>query len=348
VINGKDAIEQIELGPPDLVLLDLMMPGLDGTDVLQRIRAMHPPDELPVIVISARDNPSDIAATLDELANDYIIKPFDVHVIRARVRHQIRVKKLFDERRELVRKLEHANRVQKNLLRIASHDLKTPVHNISLVFSLLADGETLSAQARKMLRLGNRSLETIIAIVEDFLELNILHGDDMRADIRPLNLAHVVSDVLLQYTGMADQKHIEFEADLPPVQVMADANQLSQIITNLVSNAIKYSPFGGKVWVQLAPDIPHEKAILHIIDQGVGIPHEERDKLFTPFSKISTKPTAGESSTGIGLWIANELIQLQHGHIGHQTPEEGGCDFWVELPLYMGEAADKPPTVVMS
>ncbi|MEP7290138.1 MAG: ATP-binding protein, partial [Chloroflexota bacterium] len=113
-------------------------------------------------------------------------------------------------------------------------------------------------------------------------------------------------------------------------QVMADQRLLRQVVGNLVSNAIKFSPPGTQTC--LWADVVNDRVRIYVADGGPGIPPEERGKLFTMFSKLSTRPTGGETSTGLGLWIVKELIQLQGGRVGIDQPADGGSAFWVELP----------------
>jgi signal transduction histidine kinase len=112
--------------------------------------------------------------------------------------------------------------------------------------------------------------------------------------------------------------------------VWADSGLAQQILGNLVSNAIKYSPSGSAVTLSSA--IAGEQVRIYVADQGAGIPESERDQLFQAFTKLSTRPTGGESSTGLGLWIASQLVAVHGGAIGAEFPAEGGSIFWVELP----------------
>src|SRR5690606_35087449 len=137
--------------------------------------------------------------------------------------------------------------------------------------------------------------------------------------------------VVAIYTIPAQKKDIRFDAADLPGMVLADRARFNQVLNNLVSNAIKYSPPHSTVtlWSEIHSGIVRT----HVADQGEGIPADERQKLFTEFGKLSTRPTAGESSTGLGLWIVKHLVSLQDGAVGVDCPPEGGSIFWVDLPM---------------
>lgn len=331
--NGWAALEHIERERFDLVMLDIMMPGIDGFEVLRRIRELYTPDKLPVILVSALAQDEDVVAGLERGANDYITKPIQPQLVLARANIQINLKRISDEREQLIRELERSNQVRNYLLRVASHDLKTPLHNVAMVFTLLAESEDVTDEMLDMVAVGSRSAQTMLGIIETFLDLNVLREDQFSLQFQPINLAQVLSSVLLDFRDVAVEKGITFKLDLDEVDIYADEQHFRQSFANLVSNAVKYSPPGASVTV--TTDVPPgaDFAVVHVIDAGSGIPDDEHKNVFEPFSKISTEPTAGEHSTGIGLWIAREMMALQNGEIGLRTADTGGCDFWLQIPL---------------
>ncbi len=333
VNHGRAALEQIEKQTFDLVLLDIMMPGMNGFEVLQCIRSVYTPDKLPVILVSALAQDEDIVLGLSRGANDYLQKPLQPQLVLARIQSQVYLKRLNDDRDRLISELERANQVRNYLLRVASHDLKTPLHNIAMVLTLLSEFPAATDEMLDMLKVGSRSAQTMLGIIESFLDLNVLREDQITLSFKPLNLAQILSEVMLEFRDVAAEKRITFAVQLAEANIWADEQHLRQAFANLVSNAVKYSPIGStvEVYTDIHEDI--NAAVVHVIDEGSGIPLEEQKNIFEPFSKVSTQPTAGELSTGIGLWIAREMMTLQNGEIGMQTAATGGSDFWLQIPL---------------
>jgi signal transduction histidine kinase len=140
----------------------------------------------------------------------------------------------------------------------------------------------------------------------------------------------LINDISQQYRFVAEKKEIELQISAAAGSIWADRQRTTQVLNNLISNAIKYSPRGSTVtiWAE-----EHEQSV-HILvaDQGPGIPAEERIRLFTQFGKLTTRPTEGENSTGLGLWIVKHLVTLQNGKVGFECPPGGGSIFWIELP----------------
>ena len=299
--GGVEALKLLKDKPDiDLVMLDIMMPQMSGMEVLTEIRENPDTHELPVILISAMANTRDVVNGLRLGANDYITKPVDVSVVVARVKTQLTVKRLLDERKETIAELERAEKLRAQLFRIASHDLKTPLNNISMAEHLLRKTITPSKDTGQIL------------------------------DTKPIDLTDVVYNVLTQYEISADKKNIKLEMGEVDGWVTADAARLVQVVSNLVSNAITYSPHDTKIDVYAT--MKEDKGYLYVKDEGPGIPEAEREQLFTEFGKLSTAPTGGESSTGLGLWIVKHLTSLQNGTVGVEFPESGGSLFWIALP----------------
>ncbi|MEO0565412.1 MAG: response regulator, partial [Chloroflexota bacterium] len=212
--NGEDAMAKVHAESFDLVLLDILMPGISGLDVLRELRQSFSSDELPVVLVTALTDEKTMIEALSDAANDYLTKPLQSRLVRARVETQLQLKRQADERRQLIAQLEQANQLRNYLLRVASHDLKSPLHNTTLALSLLADHPNLTPQMTELIDMGMRSAQTMRDIVDHFLDLDILRQDGIRVDLSEINLAHVISELVLEFRGLAANKHIHIEADL--------------------------------------------------------------------------------------------------------------------------------------
>lgn len=329
--SGEEALTVLkEKADIDLVMLDIMMPQMSGMDVLSEIRENPATRDLPVILVSAMANTRDVVNGLRLGANDYITKPVDVSVVIARVKTQLTVKRLLDERKETITELEKAEKLRAQLFRIASHDLKTPLNNIRMAEHLLRKTIEPAKDTDQMLDTIKLTIDSMSGIITNFLDMVELQAGHIDIKLKPIELTDVVYNVLTQYEISAGKKNIKLKMGEIGGWVTADATRLVQVASNLVSNAIKYSPLGTKIDVYT--QIKDGQGYLYVSDEGPGIPESERSQLFTEFGKLSTFPTGGESSTGLGLWIVKHLVTLQQGTVGVEFPDEGGSRFWVALP----------------
>jgi signal transduction histidine kinase len=271
-----------------------------------------------------------VARGLELGASDYITKPVDIPVVRARVDGQIRIKRRLDERKREIEYLQHEQEIKDRFFRIASHDLKGPLTNIRIAQFYLRKLVGDDPDAADVLD----SIETTVAsmqeVVDDFLDTAALQQGAITLNFETVQVEELLWEVVTQNSMSAQRKAIALTVGQAPGTVWADAGLAQQILGNLVSNAIKYSPLGSVV--TLSSEIIGEKVRICVADQGPGIPEEERDQLFQAYTKLSTRPTGGESSTGLGLWIASQLVAVQGGAIGVEFPEDGGSIFHIDLP----------------
>jgi two-component system, sensor histidine kinase and response regulator len=331
--NGADALAMLRNTEYDVVLLDIMMPVLNGKDTLIKIRASADLAELPVIIVSAVSDISQMVDAIGLGANDYITKPLDVSLVKARVQTQVLLKRMMDERRDAIDALQSANEMKARMMQVASHDLRNPLNNLKMLLSLIKEGVEGDSEMQPLMQIADEGIETMLMIIEDFLSSNAVDNNGITIALTETEGAAQLGQVIEQYSLAARVKNIRLEMDIEEALVAADERRLQQVFGNLLSNAIKYSPKNSRVLVRsMSSDTTWR---VEVYDSGAGIPKNERRHLFSPFSKnlISTEPTNGESSTGLGLWIASEMMRLQGGKIGMDSPETGGCCFWLELPL---------------
>jgi signal transduction histidine kinase len=321
------ALAELSRAPVDLIILDVTDPTFDGLGVLSALRA-DGGSELPIILISdLRDNHTAVQG-LQGGANDYITKPLDENVVRARIETQAALKQAEDERKASITHLKFTQEMQENFTRIVSHDLKGPLTNIRMAQFMLRDILNENDEASSILDNMDATLNGMIEMLRVFLEA--MDSQRLEPKIAALSAHDLIVQAIEQYRLAAQRKNIRLAMRDSDRLVLADERLLSQMIGNLLSNAVKFSPRGTEtaLWTE-----EHGDAVrICVADQGPGIPPDERRRLFQMFSKLSTRPTAGESSTGLGLWIVKELAQIQNGRVGVDQPAAGGSVFWVELP----------------
>lgn len=322
--DGQEALEKIESGQHDIVLLDVMMPGMSGLEVLKRIRESHSIEELPIIMATAKGESADIIEALDLKANDYVVKPIDFPVLLARLRTQLSLKRMSE--------------MKNDFLRIASHDLKGPIHAILSASSLLEAevpaGAVMSAEMFEFVGLIRNRTRQMWGIIEDFLDFQAFDDGQIQLHLAPTDLNDLVSRVVSRNASYAASKDMGLQMDLedglPAAEI--DSGRVEQIIENFVSNAIKFSYQGSATLVRTR-SVDGGRMRVEVIDGGPGLKAEDMGKLFLKYARLSNRPTGGEVSTGLGLAICRRLVELHNGGIGAGNNEGGGAIFWFEVPV---------------
>ena len=321
--NMHDAKQRIAGGAIDLVLLDVRLPDGSGIDLLAELRRSRSPLDLPVIVISGLDQPNDVVSALKNGANDYVTKPLDLAVVLARVHTQLTLKRL--------------KQAHDGFLRIASHDLKKP---LLLMLDIARQvrrgypvGTPVDADLTSAMAMLVESGEFMQHIIGDLIELRAVRDGHLQLTRLSTDLGATVRQAVARNTAYAQGKGIklrmEFDKTLPHIN--ADDFRITQVLENLIGNAIKFSPRGAAVAVRTTRS--GDALLCEVIDTGPGIPEAEMSRLFTEYAHISNQPTGGEKSTGLGLAISRQLIQLHGGDIGARNNADGGATFWFRLPL---------------
>lgn len=320
--SGMDALEKIRGHRYHLVLLDIMMPEVDGIEVLEQVRESRTETELPVIMVTAKDQSEDVVKALDKGANDYVTKPIDFPVLLARVRTHLIVKHLSDQKDEF--------------LRIASHDLKNPLMSIygsaRIVETQLAPGDELTEQMHQMVQRVSKNAKLMQRIIEDFLDFQAMEGGGLSLEKAACDLNHVAREAVESNSDYADQKKMKVELELAESlpELEADPIRLEQVAQNFLSNAIKFSPPESDIVVRTLAENGEVK--LEVRDFGPGLTDEDLEKAFTKYARLSNKPTGGEKSSGLGLAISKQMIDLHDGEIGVYNNEDKGATFWFSLP----------------
>lgn len=329
--NGAEALERLAGQAVDLVLLDISLPVMNGLMVLQHIRSNPATSQLPVMMVSALSENEDIVRSLELGANDYIVKPVNVEVTRARVKTQITLKRLLDEKQRIIDELHAAQEIRRRLFRVASHDLKAPLANIRMAEYILRESVGDDKVGQQILDTMVLTIENMQEVISEFLDAAAFENGKLAITLQETSVQDRVMDVLIQYQVAADKKNIQFDLGALEGTIRADSVRFKQVLSNLVSNAIKYSPFNSvvSIWAEHTGS----RIRINVADQGKGIPVEERHLLFQEYGKLSTRPTGDESSTGLGLWIVKQLVTLQNGQVGVDCPADGGSIFWVEFPV---------------
>lgn len=342
--DPQEALQALMASPPDLILLDVMMPRISGLDVLRELRAHPPTAEIPVIMLTALGETHDMVKGFELGATDYMVKPPELEVLIARVRTHIHLKQLRDQRQRDLIELRELNALKDKFLQIAAHDLRGPLGNILMGLELLTMvvGEKAPEMA-SVVQTMRSAAETMRMLVNDFLDLQAIRAGKIELDVGKVALNTLVENVLAQHRPAAEAKRISLRAQLDPAlpHTQADPDRIAQVVANFISNAIKFSPPGAAVGVRTL--VREGRIVVEVADTGPGIPEDEMPQLFQEFARLSNRPTGGEQSTGFGLAIARQLIELHGGQIGAKSKVGQGSLFWFALPV-KAAVSEQPPS----
>ncbi|MBE9177109.1 hybrid sensor histidine kinase/response regulator [Oculatella sp. LEGE 06141] len=340
VDNGKDALAIINESPPDLILLDVMMPQMDGFEVTRRIRENASLPFIPILLITAYDKPS-VAQGLDTGADDFIRKPVELDELLARVRSLLKLKHNVDERTRIARQRE-------DFVSRLTHDLRTPLVAADRMMSLMQQGALgeISPEISEALTIMARSNQDLLEMVNTLLAVYCYEAGSKTLSFIGVDLRQLLEEVIQALTPLALDKGLALKTNLDElngaaIEMMGDRMELRRVFTNLVGNAIKFTD-AGSVMLHLTqlPQTNGSKASwvkVEVEDTGPGIAPEYQSSLFEPFRHGNHK----RSGSGLGLHLSSQIVNAHHGTISVRSELGSGCLFVVQLPTQQPQAAKK-------
>jgi signal transduction histidine kinase len=324
--NGVLALEKIIISPPHLILLDVMMPEMDGYELTQKIRQDTNLPYIPILLISAYDQAS-VVKGLDLGADDFIRKPVDIDELMARVRSLLRLKHSIDEREQMVR-------IREDFVSRLTHDLRTPLVAAERMFTLMQQGVLgeLSENLNEVIDIMTRNNRNLLQMVNTLLEVYRYEADRKALYFTEVNLQAIILEVIRELQPLADEKQLALDflcASPEQYTLLGDKLELRRMVTNLLANAIKFTD-SGSVNVSLSLDCQEaEQLIFTVTDTGIGIAEEQKICLFDRF-RTNDHRLAG---SGLGLYLSRQIIEKHKGKITVESYQDRGTTFTVYLPL---------------
>ncbi len=325
--DGEDAIAQTARAQPDLVLLDVMMPGVDGFETCRRLKAQPGTRDIPVIFMTALADTAEKVRGFSAGAVDYITKPIQHEEALARISTHLTIRRL---RHELQQQLA----LKERFMRIAGHDLRNPLCLI-LMSGELARRKGATPAVAEYLESIHASAQQMRRIIDTFLNIR-KPGDTPRSAMDRSDLNLIAAAVAAQNEPAVERKNLILTLDVTENLPLAkaEAGSIYQALSNYVSNAIKFHPPGGRIVMRTR--LAGMRLRAEVQDSGPGIVPDERPRLFGEYAQLSNPPTGGEDSTGLGLSIVKQLVESERGIVGADFPPEGGSIFWFEVPAVPG------------
>jgi len=326
--GGQAALVEVNANPPDLILMDVRMPTVDGYQVARLLKSKEDTKNIPIIFLSALDEIEDKMKAFQAGGVDYITKPAQVEEVVMRVQNQLA---LAAQRR----RIEELSSLKDDLISVVSHDLKNPLQLILGYSDLLLDreGPPLSREeAFEAIRKVRENADYMMSIVFDLLDLKKIE-DGLPLERSAVSLHELLTHELEMFRLLADRASIRLSLSLPDedVQFSVDETRLRQVIHNLMSNAIKYTSAGGDVLISAVS--ADGKVTVQIADTGVGIPAKDLPHVFEKFYRVKGSQHMDEKGSGLGLAVAKSIIEQHGGAIWVNSQEGRGSTFCFSVPL---------------
>lgn len=342
-LSGQAALNLLEQQSFDLILLDIQMPEMDGFAVCQQLKASEATRDIPVIFLTANVSTEHTIQGFQYGAVDYITKPVEPLELRARVHTHLELKHARDQILDQNERLRNLNQEKSELLRIVSHDLRTPLtvlsSGVDFLNQAIPDPDLRIRRRLNNMRIATERMEVII---HHFLNRDAIQFGRRSVHAENFELLRTVRKVMRHHQEWANHKQIDMHVDLmTELEMASDRAALEQILDNLLSNAIKYSPPNKSIWIRARAE--EQKILLEIEDQGPGFTPEEQQQLFTRSGRFSASPTSGEDSFGFGLTIVKRMVDLMQGQIHCFSNLGQGSCFLLTLPRELDESLPLEP-----
>ncbi len=333
--SGERAMEIYDSFQPDLILLDVVMPGINGFETCRALKRLHGDNCAPIVFITAKNESDDVVEGLTAGGVDYLPKPFQAKEVVARIRTHLQNQLLAEQQKSLVEQLSKANAAKNRFLGMAAHDLRNPLASIRGLAEFLREGTVgqLTPDQLDLIETIHTASQSMLEMVNELLDVATIESGELKINPEKHSLSDLIEKSVYLSNIDAAKKgtHVTFAPSGNGPYVCIDAAKMQQVVDNLISNAVKFSPPGSTVTVEVQRT--STTGVFSVKDQGPGIPNDERDKLFKDFSRLSVRPTAGETSTGLGLAICRKIVDAHHGSIAAENLPNRGCEFRVTLPL---------------
>ncbi|HAW58193.1 MAG TPA: hypothetical protein DCX03_04125 [Bacteroidales bacterium] len=329
--QGKECLNLCMNDPPSLILLDVMMPEMNGYEVCKRLKESEITRDIPVIFISALISKEDILKGFEMGGVDYITKPFHKEEVLARVKAHLTIVTQQKKLELMNRELKEALAVRDRLFSIISHDLIGPILNIENALKLLIE-ERLSVEERfDFLQESLNAASSTLDLLKNLLSWakNQIEGIDYNP--HNVDVSIIIGDILNLFQRMQKEKKIDIINHIQESLIcFADENMLHLIFRNLISNALKYSYEGGKI--EILHHNERDSMVFEIMDKGKGIATEEVEKILDPIQFYSTPGTAYEKGHGLGLRLCKEFIEIHGGELKIISEPGKGSIFRFSIP----------------
>jgi two-component system, sensor histidine kinase and response regulator len=338
VPSGTLALTSAANRVPDLILLDINMPDLDGYEVCRRLKANSQLSTVPVLFISALSEPLDKVKAFSSGGVDYVTKPFQVEEVMARVRTHLENRSLqraleeraleLEERNEA---LERSEKLRENLVHMIVHDMRTPLSGLlaSLQFLEEEAAPSLQQESRDDLKHAASAARRLAQMIADMLDINRFEAGKLDLDVQQVSAGQLLDRSLESLAGLVKGRHLRVSVP-GDLRVSGDPEVLRRVIVNLLGNALKFTPSEGRIDLAAAPLVACVR--ITVKDDGPGIDARYHTRIFEKFEQVNVRTEGGLPSIGLGLTFCKLAVEAHGGRIGVESSPGKGSTFWFELP----------------
>ncbi|HEX8552344.1 MAG TPA: response regulator [Abditibacteriaceae bacterium] len=331
--SGIEGLERVTESEIDVVLLDIMMPGMDGFEVCQRLRANEATAHLPVVMVTALQERVDRVRAIEAGADDFLSKPVDAVEVVARTRSLVRAKRERDALKQAYLDVQRSESLRDSLVHMLVHDLRTPLTTMMVTLEMLRSGQTgkLDKMQQEIANLCASGSRQLLDMVNQMLDLNKLENGEMQLhleEIKPLDVIEATVAIVLPLARDCETEVlINLIEDAP---IRADADLLRRILLNLLSNAIKFSPSRSRIEVEAKRE--KDAWLFCVRDNGDGLNPDEQELIFDKFGQIKAGPEKRANSTGLGLTFCKLAVEAHKGRIWVESEVGKGSEFLFTIP----------------
>jgi two-component system sensor histidine kinase/response regulator len=332
VLDACDGVEALEVAMnsrPDVILLDWMMPKIDGLEVCRRLKANPSTSRIPVLMVTALSDRRERLSGIQAGANDYLVKPIDIQDVALRVRNAVHMKRLSDQIERNLLELQRMQKLRENLTHMIVHDLRAPLGGIMGFLELLRlDSEGFGESTLRHLDMAYKGLERLAGMITSILDVSRLEAGEMPVARTASDLEAIIQSALEPLSSMFHRFQMRFDYE-PGVRVLCDTDLIRRVVGNLMSNAFKFTPPGGTIEILTRREAI--QAVVTVRDSGPGIPPEFHGKIFEKFGQVENQRR--KHSSGLGLTFCKLAVEANGGTIGVESEPGKGSAFRFTLPI---------------
>ena len=332
--NGQEALEVIRNENPDLILLDVMMPGMDGFEVAERLKSEEFRCEIPIIFLTALDDTQSIVNGFKLGVGDFISKPFRKEELMVRIKHQLSLvaaRRIIEEKNEELRKTIAG---RDKMYSVIAHDLRSPMASMKMLLNTImmsVEKDKIDPDIFDMLEMSNKTSEEVFSLLDNLLKWTKSQLGKLTVIPQKLDISGLADGVVEVMNSVAEVKHIKLiRTDHESFFVYVDIEMIKSILRNLISNAVKFSNPDSEIKVGIKAE--DGKVTVSVTDSGKGIKKEDQHKLLKDSTHFTTYGTNSEEGSGLGLLLCRDFARKNGGELWFESEENLGSVFSFSLP----------------
>lgn len=332
--NGQEALEVIRNENPDLILLDVMMPGMDGFEVAERLKSEEFRCEIPIIFLTALDDTQSIVNGFKLGVGDFISKPFRKEELMVRIKHQLSLvaaRRIIEEKNEELRKTIAG---RDKMYSVIAHDLRSPMASMKMLLNTImmsVEKDKIDPDIFDMLEMSNKTSEEVFSLLDNLLKWTKSQLGKLTVIPQKLDISGLADGVVEVMNSVAEVKHIKLiRTDHESFFVYVDIEMIKSILRNLISNTVKFSNPDSEIKVGIKAE--DGKVIVSVTDSGKGIKKEDQHKLLKDSTHFTTYGTNSEEGSGLGLLLCRDFARKNGGELWFESEENLGSVFSFSLP----------------